>query len=383
MPGKTQTANIFVAINATAGAAPDWIMVLPAGATIKTVDGRGPYHVADAAQLIADSLQAAGGKLAVDENHSTDLAAPQGAPSPARGWIDALEVREGAIWGHVTWTSAGRALMSEGAYRGISPVIVHLKDGTIIGIQRVSLTNVPNLHGMAVLHHQGATMDLLAQLRTALGLSDTADETAVLAKVKAMCTSASANAAQLAPIAKAAGLKEDADGAAVLSTVTALMAAKPQLAPIAKALGLKDDADFTTVLNAVTTLAKGAPGAEQITALQGELRDITTRFTALQSSIATDKATAFVDAAIQKGRVGVKPMREHYIARHATDAASALAVEKEINAMPILGPGALPAPPIKIDSGEVSLSAEQQNAAKVLGLDPKAYAKTLATEQAA
>ena len=90
----------------------------------------------------------------------------------------------------------------------------------------------------------------------------------------------------------------------------------------------------------------------------------------------------FIDGAIKAGRVGVKPMRDHYIARHAASEAGAAEVEKEIGALPVVGPsGALPVPP-KSKTGEVVLNAEQQTAARVLGLDPKAYAKTLAAEAA-
>jgi hypothetical protein len=384
MPGHDATANIFLALNATSGV-PDWIMLLPAGDKIDTNDGRGPYRVENRAKLMADSLQSAGGKLPIDENHATDLAAPQGGSSPARGWVVELQEREGAIWGRVEWTDAGRTLVSDKAYRGISPVIMVRKaDGkTIDFIARASLVNTPNLRGMATLHSEGANMDLLKQLCEMLGMPANSDAAAVIAKVKGLNTSASANAAQLAPIAKLAGLKEDADAAAVLQAVTTLATAtKTTLAPIAKAAGLKDDADATAVLNAVTALATAAKGAEGVVALQGELATLTTSHNALLKSIATDKATAFVDGAIKAGRVGVKPVRDHYIARHAIDAASAAAVEKEINAMPILGPsGALVTPPARLENGEVQLNAEQLGTAKLLGLDPKAYAKTLATEQ--
>ena len=64
----------------TAGDARDWIMLLPIpkdGGPITTRDGRGPYTVANAGQLIADSMR--DGKIAIDVNHSIDIAGPQGS----------------------------------------------------------------------------------------------------------------------------------------------------------------------------------------------------------------------------------------------------------------------------------------------------------------
>src|SRR5688500_2480820 len=91
-----------IALNASGGAA-DWIMLLPigAGGLITTVDKRGPYRVRDATQLVVDSLQAAGGRLPIDENHATDLAAPRGEPAPARGWATELQARQDGIYGRV------------------------------------------------------------------------------------------------------------------------------------------------------------------------------------------------------------------------------------------------------------------------------------------
>lgn len=105
-------------------------------------------------QVIAASLR--DGKIVVDDNHSTDLAAPKGMPAPARGWIDSMESRADGIWGHVSWTAAGRQMVQSGEYRGISPVVSHTADGTIIAILRASLVNRPNFVGLTTLHAENA-----------------------------------------------------------------------------------------------------------------------------------------------------------------------------------------------------------------------------------
>lgn len=131
--------------------APEWVHVLPAG-QLDTMDTRGPYMVADAAAVARRSMELAGGKLAIDENHAIDLKAPTGGASPARGWITELEVRDSGIWGKVQWTKAGAAIMADKAYRFLSPVITHLEDHTVTAVLRLALTNRPNLRQIQALN---------------------------------------------------------------------------------------------------------------------------------------------------------------------------------------------------------------------------------------
>ncbi|GAB6968384.1 hypothetical protein JCM25156A_24210 [Komagataeibacter kakiaceti JCM 25156] len=68
------------------GSAPEWIHLLPAG-RFEGKDGRGPYTTPrDPAALMTASMRAAGGKLTLDENHSTDIAAKIDCPVPP--WLD-------------------------------------------------------------------------------------------------------------------------------------------------------------------------------------------------------------------------------------------------------------------------------------------------------
>jgi phage I-like protein len=165
-----------------------WIHLLPAG-VIRTQDGRGPYRVADPRELIDASLLDAGGKLAVDENHAIDLAAPNGGPSPAVGWIIDMQSRADGIWGRVEWNAVGRQLLTDKAYRGVSPVFVHNERGIISRVLRASLVNNPNLRELVALHQEN-TMDQLSELRALLELPDNADASAVTGKVRELLTTA-------------------------------------------------------------------------------------------------------------------------------------------------------------------------------------------------
>lgn len=287
---------------------PEWLHLLPAGPVVTTGDGRGPYRVEDTHALMAASIQV-GDKLVLDENHSTDLAAPKGEPAPARGWIVELQQRADGIWGRVEWTPRGRELMENREYRGVSPVIAHLKNGTVVAIRRASLTNQPNLQGLTSLHQEDHAMDLKEMLVEALGLGEDADDAAIAAAVK-----------------KALG-----------GTEKAQEAVQSALSPLAKELGLADDADGATVLAGVVSL-KAAKGSDDdaVTALQSELADTTLSLNALKADVARKDAVAFVDSAIQAGRVGVKPMRDRYISMHMADAAG---TEELVNALPKVEPG--------------------------------------------
>ncbi|RJF91143.1 phage protease [Sphingomonas cavernae] len=265
------------------GDVPEWLHLLPADGA-RTHDGRGPYRILDATQLMASSLKD-GEKLVLDENHSTDLAAPKGEPAPARGWIVELQHRSDGIWGRVEWTGEGRRLAGDKAYRGVSPVISHRQDGVITRILRASLTNKPNLVGLTSLHQEDNHMDLKERLLEALGLDSAADDDAIIAALKA---------------------KLEAGGKAAPEAVTAAL--QSALAPIAQAAGLATTADAAAVLAGVQQLVTDK-GGDKVMALQSQLVDVTQQLNDLRDDGKRERAEAFVDTAIAAKRVGVKAVR--------------------------------------------------------------------------
>ncbi len=342
MKGTATALCAAVSIDTTDGDVPEWVHLLPAG-ELRTADGRGPYRVTDVIALMAASMK--GGKLVLDENHATDLVAPKGGSAPARGWIVDLQHRADGIWGRVEWTAEGRSVVP--GYRGISPAIVHRRDGTVLSIARASLTNTPNFQGLQSLHSKETSMDFRAWLIEALGLAADVDDDAIVTAMKA----------------KLDAKPDDAVKVALQSA----------LSPIALAAGVAADADAATVLAGVQQLQGSGDAA--VTSLQSELRTITTRFNALVDTTTRDRAVTFVDGAIAAGRVGVRPQRDEYISMHMENPARA---EKLIGGMPILKAGSttLIDPP-KTKEG---LSAEDQHVVALMGLDPVAYAATLAEE---
>ncbi len=294
------------AIDLPAGV-PDWLHLLPA-AEARTHDGRGPYRITDAAALMAASLPA-GGKLVLDENHATDLVAPKGGAAPARGWIVELQSRGDGIWGRVEWTGTGRQMVEDRQYRGVSPVITHRRDGTVTGILRASLTNTPNLTGLVSLHHQLENdMDLRQTLVELLKLAGDADDAAIVAALRTKLDGGG-----------------DAAGSATLQSA---------LAPIALAAGLAETADAAAVLAGVQALT--TDDGDRVTALQSEIVGLTSKIGVLETDGRRKDSVAVIDAAIGAGRVGLKPVRDEYVALHMTDPAR---TAKLIAAMPVLAPG--------------------------------------------
>lgn len=301
------------------GGVPDWIHLIPTTkGAVATADKRGPYHVTNP-QAIIDASFAHTDALEVDINHSSFHAAPQGQRSDAVGWIDKMEIRPDGIWGHVDWNAQGRSLLGRRAYRRISPVVIHDKANNIERIANASLVNRPNFRGLAALNQENP-MTFMERLAELFGLDAAATEDQVFDAIKA---------------SKAAKIE-----------TAAAQAAQP----------------------------------EELVALQAELREAVTGWKSDRATYAREKAEAYVDGEIAKGRVGVKPSRERFISMHMADAAGAAEI---IGNMPVLSSETktVSATPPAAADGEVSLNAEQLLAADLLGLDHKSYAAALAADQ--
>ena len=257
------------------GAAPVWIHILPAG-TFKGADGRGPYVVRDAGAVIAASMQAAHGKMPVDENHATDIAAKLGLPSPAQGWAVELQSRDDGIWARVDWNNSGREKMADRAYRGLSPVFDHDPDGTVTRIKRVALTNDPNLALHSLHHRQETRMDL-------------------------------------AELARRRGLPETATQADVDRALDAARQANSLHSRIGALVGLGADAGPDALVTGVRARLEGESAhAAQVTALQAQVAALTT-------ANAQRDAEMAVEQAARDGHVISDALRTDLVALHTTN----------------------------------------------------------------
>lgn len=141
--------SIYSEIRAAGTEPPAWVQLLPIGPNITGFDGRS-WRLPDPQAVVA-AFQTRNNHLVVDWEHSSEHRAPQGLDAPAAGWIDALENRNGAIWGHVEWTPKAAAQIAGKEYRFLSPVFAYRKDdNTIQTLLSVGLTNQPNLNMTAL-----------------------------------------------------------------------------------------------------------------------------------------------------------------------------------------------------------------------------------------
>lgn len=345
---------------------PEWVHLAPTG-TFKGRDGRGPYTL-DAQAVLADF--AAGDRRPIDENHAIDKAAPEGRPSPARGWIVALEARGDGIWGRVEWTDTGRQLLTDKAYRGISPALRVAAGGRVLGIARASLVNDPNLL-LTSLHNRSSDHMDLAKLREALGLAADASEAAILAALGQQKTDLATHQAQTVAIAAALGLAANATGDQVVTELQSRQGDAGKLAAVKTGLAAAGlDFNKVTAVQIETHLRSSGGSAEAVT-LRAAVTELQSQLTTLQNDTAKDKAVAFVDGQIGLGKM-IRTMRDHYIDRHMKEPE---AVEKELSALPSLHMGGRRAPPAGTQDGSALTDADRE-ICELMGVDPEAFAKT-------
>ena len=191
-----KTGSLFLSLNFE-GEIPGRIQLVPSDKIIKGRDSR-EWIIPDP-KLVALNSNNLLPLLPIDENHSTDLAAPHGGASPAFGWMKNLCADDsGAVWADVEWTERGRRALTKKEYRFISPVFLHNEKGEINCILRAALTNTPNLELPALnserLENNVKESNDMKNILASLGLPETATEADALAALAALKTSL--NAAQ-------------------------------------------------------------------------------------------------------------------------------------------------------------------------------------------
>jgi len=229
--------------------APEWVQLIPAG-SFSGRDGRGPYLL-DGASVLA-AFERGGIDLPIDYEHQTLEAAAKAGPVPAAGWIKALEVREGSLWGRAAWTPKAADLIAQREYRFLSPVFRHDKAGRIVALEGAGLTHYPNLELTPVAHRTAAP----SQTEGVSSMSD------------------------LHAVAAALGAPADADAAALA----------------AHAAHLKAE------LEAARSAGRAAPDPREWVPMS-QHKAVAEELAALQKQVAKEKAEAAVRAAMSAGKL--------------------------------------------------------------------------------
>lgn len=187
LSGMTRSLLATALCFALDGSVADWIELIPAGPNVAGVDGRA--WINDDPDAIVAAFQRRNRPMVIDWEHATEHRAPQGLDAPAAGWIDQVENRAGAVWGHATWTAKAAAQIDAKEYRFLSPVFLYDKKSTrIVALTSVGLTNTPNLTLTALNREESeeSSVSLLNGLRVALDLSGEPSEEQCLSAVRAL-----------------------------------------------------------------------------------------------------------------------------------------------------------------------------------------------------
>jgi phage I-like protein len=171
---------------------PEWVEVLPPGPKVVGRDGRAWTY--EPAQVLAETqAHSKGADLPFDYLHATEIKAPLGEDAPAAGWARDYRINErGAIEARVEWTAKASNAISAREYRYLSPVFTYDDSGRIHRFSSFGLTNKPNLLIKALnaeqnpTHQENPPMLLAAAIRAALGLPETATEEDGVAAIKAL-----------------------------------------------------------------------------------------------------------------------------------------------------------------------------------------------------
>jgi len=180
--GDTEAADL---------AAPQWRELIPAPGANGLVQGRdGRWWRMPDAQAVADQFDL---DLAVDINHASELKATKGEEAPAQGWVDALEARNGAVWGRIAWNDDGRQAVAGRKYRFLSPVFKFDPDTRQIHrLTSVALVNDPNFPLALNRASDQETPPVDENIRKALGLPEQATPDQAVTAINSLRTAAPA-----------------------------------------------------------------------------------------------------------------------------------------------------------------------------------------------
>ena len=295
--------------------------------------------------------------LCIDYEHHTLTAKDAGHKAVAAGWIEALAYVPGqGLFARVAWTEAAREHIRADEYRYISPLFTFDKEtGAVLALVNAALTNNPALDGLAAVAaanqiaitdqpHTEALMDeLLERLRWMLNLpvTTTAEEImAQLDKLKGM-------------------IAAEGDAATSVDLLAILAGKDAAIADLTAKAATPDPAKFAPV--------------EALSALTAENTDLKAKLAAASAQNGAAALSAEIKAAVADGRV--HKSLEGWLADLAAKAPDAardyLAKAAPVAALTAMQTATVTPP---AGAGTVALTAEEKEAAKLLGIPEDLYA---------
>lgn len=286
--------------------------------------------------------------LPIDYEHQIIHSLKNGKEAPSAGWMEYFYFTPQGIFADVRWTDKAADYIKNGEYRYISAVFAYDTEGYVRKIFHAALTNTPALDGM--------------------------EEAMVAASVNLLQEDNSMDKKLLAALCALFALKADASEADITEKVTALSAAKgdssvdvldvyaklaekeQSVAALSTQVGTPDPAKFVPV--------------EQVAALQAD-------FNELKTSVEADKKAALITAALSQGKLA--PALKDWAQSLSIEALTGY-LDKATPIAALAGGHQANKDP---DKGNVAaLTAEQQAAAKMLGMNDADYIKKYQSQEA-
>lgn len=282
--------------------APARVLVIPWGEVASK--SRDMVVDEESARAVIEAFAAHGVDLPIDYEHQTlggEYASPDGT-APAAAWIKSLQPDPGVgIWANVEWTQRGAELVRAKEYRYLSPVaIVRKRDGKVMALQSVALTNTPAIVGMSPVVNKESGMDQskFDSARWFLNLEALATNEEIAMKMEEF----------VAQMRAELGLANNATAEQVTSSIQALKAASGTRVAVCKALKLneaaKDDDIVAAINKAQSPVTPANPGAsEEVKALQETLKVVNSELAAVKAENAARRAEERIALAKREGKL--------------------------------------------------------------------------------
>lgn len=286
--------------------------------------------------------------LPIDYEHQIIHSLKNGKEAPSAGWMEYFYFTPQGIFADVRWTDKAADYIKNGEYRYISAVFAYDTEGYVRKIFHAALTNTPALDGM--------------------------EEAMVAASVNLLQEDNPMNKKLLAALCTLFVLKADASEADITEKVTALSAAKGDSAVDVLDVYAKLAEKEQSVAALSTQVGNPDPAkfvpVEQVAALQAD-------FNALKTSVEADKKAALITAALSQGKL--VPALKDWAQSLSIEALTGY-LDKATPIAALAGGHQANKDP---DKGNVAaLTAEQQAAAKMLGMNDADYIKKYQSQEA-
>lgn len=338
------------------------IQLLPFGRFRSAADSRPtdvPAWILDDSngELVAAAANALTNDIVIDYEHQTILKEQNGMPAPAAGWIKHVEyVPEQGLFADVEWTPAAAKMILDQEYKYVSAVFSYDLTGKVVKLLHAAVTNFPALDGMAELtaacshfflnQQKGSkNMTLIELLRQAFEMPEGSEE-----QLKA---------------ALSALLQEQPDTVALSGVFREIKVKNQQIAALtAQTAQLKKSSELANP-------ATHAP-VEVMKELQQQIA-------ALTAQINTNHGDQIIDKAIKDGKLlpAQKAWAENLVASAGVAQLTAyLDTVSPIAALTNTSQGAGNAGK---EIKTAALTAEQKEAAKMLGYTEKEYFEMILT----